>query len=195
MATPPRKILLVVTVGGYTHAAPVIELGRVLVSRGHTVDFATLEGQEKWQEDFMSTVHSMGPGPSDDVLEAHYLRMRDWDAKKGFDLVMDSKYMFDSYWTQTYKHLKTIMANETTRPDMIVADFFVDAVKDMQIGEFSALILKRIGLAVFKSSFSRSPLTAYLQNLMSLLLSFGRKCLFSCCHPPTYLDNLDSKLT
>lgn len=30
------------------------------------------------------------------------------------------------------------MEDETTRPDMIVADFFVDAAKDMQIGESSS---------------------------------------------------------
>ena len=135
MTTPARKILLVVTVGGYTHASPVIELGRVLANRGHNIDFATLEGQEQWTEDFISTVYSMGPGPSEKDLDAHYLRMREWDAKRGFDDVMDSKYMFDSYWTQTYKHLKALMENETTRPDMIVADFFVDAAKDMQIGQ------------------------------------------------------------
>lgn len=94
MATPKRKILMVVTVGGYTHAAPVLELGKILACRGHIVEFATLKGQEKWTEDF--TVYSMGPGPSEKDLEEHYLRMREWDAKKGFDDVMDSKYMFDS---------------------------------------------------------------------------------------------------
>ena len=46
---------------------------------------------------------------------------------------MDSKYLFDSFWTQTYHRLKEIMDDPTTRPDMMVADFFVDAVKDMHI--------------------------------------------------------------
>lgn len=77
----------------------------------------------------------MGPGPSDNVLEAHYPRMRDWDAKKGFDDVMESKYKFDSYWTQPYFRLKDIMEDER-KPDMIVADVFVDAAKDMMIRKF-----------------------------------------------------------
>ncbi|KAJ4129012.1 hypothetical protein NW768_007541 [Fusarium equiseti] len=132
-SNPPRKILMVVTVGGYTHAAPVLELGKVLASRGHTVDFATLEGQESWTKGFeyISQLHLMGAGPSHDDLEAHYLRMREWDASKGFAGVMDSKYLFDSYWTQTYQHLKRIVDDPATRPDMMIADFFVDAVKDI----------------------------------------------------------------
>ena len=76
----------------------------------------------------------MGEGPSQESLDEHYLRMREWDVRKGFSDVMESKFMFDSYWTQTYKHLKDIMRDVSRKPDMIVADFFVDAVKDMQIG-------------------------------------------------------------
>lgn len=142
---------MVVTVGGYTHAgktpspgfglpsltllpvAPVLELGKVLAQRGHVVDFATLEGQESWTKgyEYISQLHLMGPGPSNEELEAHYLRMREWDASKGFAGVMDSKYLFDSYWTQTYQHLKRIVDDPATKPDMMVADFFVDAVKDI----------------------------------------------------------------
>jgi hypothetical protein len=81
----------------------------------------------------------MGPGPSEEVLEAHYLRMRAWDIKKGLGPVMDSKYMFDSDWTQTYMGLKEIMEDAERRPDAIVADFFVDAVKDMLIRKYSIL--------------------------------------------------------
>ncbi|KAM0545405.1 hypothetical protein ACHAPJ_011310 [Fusarium lateritium] len=130
---PPRKILMVVTVGGYTHAAPVLELGKVLAQRGHTVDFATLDGQESWTKgyEYIDKLHLMGPGPSHEELEAHYLRVREWDASKGFASVMESKYLFDSYWTQTYHHLKKIVDDPTTTPDMLIADFFVDAVKDI----------------------------------------------------------------
>ncbi|KAG4274674.1 hypothetical protein FPRO04_09038 [Fusarium proliferatum] len=77
--TPPRKILMVVTVGGYTHAAPVPEIGKVLAQRGHVVDFATLEGQESWTMgyEYISQLHLMGHGPSHEDLEAYYLRMQD----------------------------------------------------------------------------------------------------------------------
>ncbi|KAF5859951.1 hypothetical protein ETB97_002211 [Aspergillus alliaceus] len=130
---PPRKILMVVTVGGFTHAAPVLEVGKVLSTRGHIVDFATLEGQENWTKgyEYVNQLHLMGPGPSHETLEAHYLRMRQWDASKGFAGVMDSKYLFDSFWTQTYKHLKQIVDDPATRPDLLLVDFFVDAAKDI----------------------------------------------------------------
>ncbi|RHZ52669.1 glycosyltransferase family 1 protein [Aspergillus thermomutatus] len=132
ITTPSRKILLVVTGGGYTHAAPVLELGKILAHRGHVVDFATLDGQEKWADGFpVSRTHLMGPGPTDEQLDAHYKRSRLWDPAKGLGDVMDSKYLFDSLWTQTYHRLKEIMADPATRPDMMVADFFVDAVKDI----------------------------------------------------------------
>lgn len=50
-------------------------------------------------------------------------------AQRGYNL--DSKYLFDFYWTQTYRHLQEIIKDPKTRPDLILADFFVDAVKDM----------------------------------------------------------------
>ncbi|RKL44809.1 hypothetical protein BFJ72_g3460 [Fusarium proliferatum] len=95
--TPPRKVLMVVTVGGYTHAgktpsqgfalppltlmvvAPVLEIGKVLAQRGHVVDFATLEGQESWTMgyEYISQLHLMGHGPSHEDLEAYYLRMQE----------------------------------------------------------------------------------------------------------------------
>lgn len=79
----------------------------------------------------MKQLHLLGPGPSEKELDAHYMRMRQWDASKGFSGVMDSKYLFDSYWTQTYEHLKSIVENPATRPDLLLVDFFVDAAKDI----------------------------------------------------------------
>ncbi|KAF5694415.1 2-haloalkanoic acid dehalogenase [Fusarium globosum] len=90
-------ILMVVTVGGYTHAgktpspgfalppltllvvAPVLEIGKVLAQRGHVVDFETLEGQESWTMgyEYISQLHLMGHGPSHEDLEAYYLRMQE----------------------------------------------------------------------------------------------------------------------
>ena len=67
----------------------------------------------------------MGKGPSQESLDHHYLRMRDWDVRKSFSNVMESNFMYDSYWTQTYHHLKAIMQDPLRKPDMIIADFFV----------------------------------------------------------------------
>ncbi|KAK2783369.1 hypothetical protein FQN53_009260 [Emmonsiellopsis sp. PD_33] len=134
---PSRKILLIVTTGGFTHASPVLEIGRVLAARGHTIEFATLEGQEHWVEGeeygFITKVYLLGSGPTDEQLEAHYRRSQKWDVTKGLGSLMESKYLFDSFWPQTYHGLKGLMSNSDTRPDMMIADFFVEAVKDIHV--------------------------------------------------------------
>ncbi|KAF5134408.1 UDP-glucuronosyltransferase 2B23 [Metarhizium anisopliae] len=147
MAEVPRTILLVVTTGGFTHAgitlrltrdlsraAPVLELGKILSARGHNIEFATLDGQENWVGgyEFVANVHLLGPGPTEEQMDSHYLRMRDWDMSRGVATTMESKFMFDSFWPQTYKRLKAIMEDDSSaKPGMIVADFFADAVKDV----------------------------------------------------------------
>ncbi|SCN83745.1 related to UDP-glucuronosyltransferase 2C1 microsomal [Fusarium fujikuroi] len=135
LAHPSRKILLVVTTGGFTHASPVFEIGKILAVRGHTIEFATLEGQEAWTKgyEFITKVHTLGPGPTHDQMNAHYLRMRTWDISKGISGTMPSKYLWDSFWPQTYRGLKAIMDDPKTRPSMMIADFFVDAVKDIHV--------------------------------------------------------------
>lgn len=113
----------------------MFEIGRALAERGHTIEFATLEGQEHWTKDydFVSKIHLLGPYATEEQLTAHYLRMRKWDISEGIGGAMDSKYLFDSFWPQTYHGLKAIMDDPARRPDMFVADFFVDAVKDMLV--------------------------------------------------------------
>lgn len=107
----------------------------MLAERGHQVEFATLDGQEHWTKDypFIAETHLLGPGPTIEQTDAHYLRCRDWDMSKGLAKVMDSKYMFDSFWPQTYRGLKEIIDNPETRPDFVIADVFVDAVKDLHV--------------------------------------------------------------
>lgn len=114
-----------------------MEIGRALGARGHTIEFATLDGQEHWvgsdEYGFVTKVHLLGPGPTEEQLEAHYRRSQKWDVTKGLGASMGSKYLFDSFWPQTYHGLKEIMNNSVTRPDMMIADFFVDAVKDIHV--------------------------------------------------------------
>lgn len=111
-----------------------MEIGRVLADRGHEIEFATLEGQESWvkpEYDFVNKLHQLGPGPTPEQLDGHYRRMQAWDISKGVGQAMGSKYLFDSFWPQTYHRLKEIMDDPATRPDMIVADFFVEAANDI----------------------------------------------------------------
>ncbi|CAD0099076.1 unnamed protein product [Aureobasidium mustum] len=129
-----RRILAVVTTGGFTHAGEYC--AAVLAERGHVVEFATNAGQEDWAKycPTIQTVHSFGSGPSDEEMEAHYRRMILWNPASGLSAIMESKYLFDSYWTDTYLHLKDIVSDTNTRPDFIIADFFADAaVKDMMV--------------------------------------------------------------
>ncbi|KAG7421124.1 UDP-glucuronosyltransferase 2C1 [Fusarium oxysporum f. sp. rapae] len=129
-----RRILLLATTGGFTHAAPVLEIGAVLASRGHDVQFATCAGQEDWTANypFIKTVYTVGPAASEDDLDLHYETMRLWRHEHGFGPMMKSKYFFDNFWTDTYNSLRSLCEHDSTRPDFIVADFFADsAARDM----------------------------------------------------------------
>ncbi|KAF6843579.1 hypothetical protein CMUS01_01987 [Colletotrichum musicola] len=135
-ASHKRRILLVVTVGGFTHAAPILELGAVLAARGHEVHFGTNAGQERWAADYpaIARIHTFGPALPDDEAERHYARMSRWRPSDGIGPIMASKYLFDSYWPDAHFHLRELVLDPDTRPDMIIADFFVDAAaKDMMI--------------------------------------------------------------
>lgn len=106
----------------------MLEIGRTLFNRGHTIDFATLEGQEHWVANdtfnFVNKVHILGPSPTKEQLDGHYNRMQQWDIAKGIGQAIESKYLWDSWWPKTYHGLKAIMNDCTTRPDMMIADFF-----------------------------------------------------------------------
>jgi UDP:flavonoid glycosyltransferase YjiC (YdhE family) len=100
------------------------------------VEFATNAGQEEWAKycPLIQTVHSFGPGPSTEETEAHYRRMLSWCPADGLSSIMESKYLWDSFWADTYLHLKQIVSDPAARPDFIIADFFADAaVKDMMV--------------------------------------------------------------
>ncbi|KAB5536495.1 major facilitator superfamily domain-containing protein [Coniochaeta sp. 2T2.1] len=124
---PPRRILALVTTGGFTHAAPVLEICRVLASRGHTIEFTTCAGQEGWVAEypFVSRVHSFAEGPSEAECEAHYRRMMAHDPAKGIGPVMKSKYLWDACWPDVYTRLKGLCGDKTTRPDFILPSSFI----------------------------------------------------------------------
>jgi hypothetical protein len=45
--------------------------------------------------------------------------------------VDDSRYKLDTFWTPSYKHLKRLVANHETTPDLLLVDFLVDAAMDI----------------------------------------------------------------
>lgn len=99
------------------------------------MQFATNAGQEHWTSDypFITTTHIVGLSASEADMDAHYERMRKWRASEGLSKVMASKRLFDSFWPDTYRCLKTLCSDPETRPHFIVADFFADAAaRDMR---------------------------------------------------------------
>ncbi|KAK4663424.1 hypothetical protein QC763_608230 [Podospora pseudopauciseta] len=130
-------ILLVTGTGGFTHAAPVLELGRLLASRGHTIHFATHKTQEKWiltnpSYAFISPAHiyPMGDPLTPEQEEAHYLALQNTDIRVDYKSYFAPKYTVDAFWTSDYTHLLRI--TKAISPDAIVTDFFVEATRDMQ---------------------------------------------------------------
>ena len=114
--------------------APVLEISKILASRGYLIEFGTLQGQEHFAKpyDFVSHVHTLGPGVPVDVEEREYIRMTEWDIAKGFGPVMQTKQFLDSSWPYVYSSLSALMADPLHKPDFILGDYLVDAVRDMQ---------------------------------------------------------------
>lgn len=115
----------------------------MLAAHSHMIEFTTLEGQEDWvknkEYEFIAKVHLLGTGLTEDQLEAHYHQSQKWDVSKGLGALMESKYLFDSFWPQTYHSLKDIMDDLTSRLDMMIVDFFVEVVKNIHV-EYQLLI-------------------------------------------------------
>ncbi|KAK9414520.1 putative UDP-glucosyl transferase family protein [Seiridium unicorne] len=132
-----KKLLVVVTAGGYTNAAPVLEIARIIASRGYTVDFATLSGREAWLKNcpFISQSHILGPAVSADIEETTYLCMSDWtkNGKQDWKAIMSTKRFLESSWPIAYKGLTSIVQDPSKRPDFILADYLVDAAYDMMV--------------------------------------------------------------
>ncbi|OIW30163.1 UDP-glucosyl transferase family protein [Coniochaeta ligniaria NRRL 30616] len=127
-------VLLVAGTGGFTHAAPVLELGRILAQRGHRIEFATHKGQERWVAPeyyrFVSQVHTMGDPMTAEQEAAHYLDMQQSDPRRDYWGYFRPKHTIDAFWTSDFAFLQDIVA--ASRPDVIVADFFVIAARDIQ---------------------------------------------------------------
>ncbi|KAK4226203.1 hypothetical protein QBC38DRAFT_237118 [Podospora fimiseda] len=127
------RVLLVVGGGGFTHAAPVLELGRILAQRGHQIEFATHQGHDKWVKSkyysFVTKVHIMGPDLSPEEEALNYCQLQNSDPRVSYEGYFKPKYTVDQFWTSDYFCLQNIFADY--KPDMVVADFFVDAVRDI----------------------------------------------------------------
>ncbi|KAI8159382.1 UDP-glucuronosyltransferase 2A3 [Colletotrichum sp. SAR 10_71] len=130
---PPRKILVVVTAGGSTNSAPMFEVCKYLHERGHTIEFATFAGREGYANPypFVSAVHVVGRAITPEEEDRLYILFSEWSwSGNGLRNWIEGKKFFDAFWSETYENLKRVV--ETTRPDLLFADFHVDAARDMQ---------------------------------------------------------------
>ncbi|KAH2904920.1 hypothetical protein KXW25_008465, partial [Aspergillus fumigatus] len=125
-------ILVVVTVGGSTNSAPILEICRILAERGHTVEFATLQGREHFvdQFPFVSAVHIVGRAITAIEDEELYVRLSRWDNRsyRGRRDYLQCKKFYNSFWPETYRGLRHVV--QTSRPDFIFADYQLDAARD-----------------------------------------------------------------
>ncbi|KAI9778083.1 MAG: hypothetical protein M1839_008387 [Geoglossum umbratile] len=169
----PKKFLLVVTAGGIIAAAPILEIGRILSSRGHTVEFGTLEGRDHWLGDypFIAKIHILGPAVPPDEEEASYLRLSHWSDKLSMNwtAVFDSKKFLMSSWPAVYLNLSKLMNDPGSRPDFIVADYLVEAVVDVNI-EYGVPIARhwpRMPTALFPAPYIPGPAGLQIEVLTS----------------------------
>jgi UDP:flavonoid glycosyltransferase YjiC (YdhE family) len=70
-----------------------------------------------------------------DVEEANYLRMSHWttDIMSNWGAIIDSKIFLESSWPDAYRGLSKLSQNASTRPDFILADYWVDAARDVSL--------------------------------------------------------------
>ena len=108
----------------------MLEVARILYSRGHTIELATLAGNEGWAAecDFVAKTYTLGPGVPEDVEEREYLAMSAWENSRyttDYSAMFRSRRFMAQSWPDVYKSLCVIVEDENTRPDLLLADYGV----------------------------------------------------------------------
>lgn len=119
----------------YVVLAPILEICKILASRGHVIEFATLAEREGLVTayPFVSAVHIVGRAVTPSEDEELYLRYSRWDNRSngGRRDFIEGKKFYDSFWPETFQGLKRVM--EESRPDFIFGDYQVEAAKDVAL--------------------------------------------------------------
>jgi hypothetical protein len=108
----------------------MLEVARILHSRGHTIELATLAGNEGWAAEcsFVARTYKLGPGVPEDVEEREYLAMSAWENSRyttDYSAMFRSRRFMAHSWPDVYKSLCIIVEDEKTRPDLLLADYGV----------------------------------------------------------------------
>lgn len=95
----------------------------------------------------------MGPPMTPEEEAAHYLFMQQADPRTSYRDYFRPKLEVDVFWTSDFACLKEIVTG--SRPDMIVADFFVDAARDIMYQKDIplALVWPQMPYGVMKASY------------------------------------------
>ncbi len=106
--------------------------------RGYVIDFGTLKGQESFVKEhpFVSRTHTLGPAVSLEEEEGNYLRMTDWKTETLTDSwapVFEARKFLESSWPAVHPALCTLAHDTESRPDLILSDYLVDAVRDINL--------------------------------------------------------------
>lgn len=65
-----------------------------------------------------------------DIEEAQYLQMSNWSSTN-WTVVFEARKFLESTWPDVYRSLKGLVDNAASRPDFILADYLVDAARDI----------------------------------------------------------------
>lgn len=100
--------------------------------RGYAIDFGSLEGRESWVANcpFVSQFHVLGPAVPAAVEEEQYLAMSAWSSSNWENMFATRRFL-ESSWPHAYKSLSRLAKDPETRPDFILADYWVDAARDV----------------------------------------------------------------
>lgn len=99
------------------------------------IDFATLAGRQQWLSNcpFISRLHIVGPAIPKEHEDESYERMSQWATNSicNWSTVFAAKKYLESSWHYVYHDLTQLVLDPATRPDFILADYLVDAVRDV----------------------------------------------------------------
>jgi hypothetical protein len=82
---------------------------------------------------FVSVVHTLGSRITPAEDERRYSCLNDWNSNtvKGKRTIVWVKQFYDSFWPDTYRHLKLLVKESS--PDLIFADYQVEAARDVAL--------------------------------------------------------------
>ncbi|KAL1924389.1 uncharacterized protein VTP21DRAFT_7424 [Calcarisporiella thermophila] len=159
-ALPPKTVALVTLSGGRSHATPLLEVGKELRLRNHTVLFGTYTDQLRWAPDSaFDRLIDLGPGLDKARERNIYASLQNWTTMyEQFRAMLRSKTDFNFSFDRVYLRLLDEFSRQ--RPDVLVCDYLVDPCKDLSAK------LKVPFIFMFPNMPFRIPRESFQPNVM-----------------------------